>query len=150
MERFYRWLLSTSWTERMRAYAFIEKDLRMRDDWVFDDDKWEELKLLTGQIISIHFKRYPAKGLHDFTERLKVLYSLLLNKLSSDRSSGHRVSMRLLLDIYDDDNIAARQEIRNMFGRREYDESLSVLENLFACYEKMMDAVQSRYVVAMG
>lgn len=122
----------------------------MRDDWVFDDDKWEELKLLTGQIISIHFKRYPAKGLHDFTERLKVLYSLLLNKLGSDRSMGHRVSMRLLLDIYDDDNIAARQEIRNMFGRREYDESLSVLENLFACYERMMDAVQSRYVVAMG
>lgn len=150
MERFYRWLLSTSWTERMRAYAFIEKDLRMRDDWIFDDDQWEELKLLTGQIIAIHFKRYPAKGLSDFTERLKVLYSLLLNKLSSDRSAGHRVSMKLLLDIYDDDNIAARQEIRNMFGRREYDESLSVLENLFACYEKMMDAVQSRYVVAMG
>jgi hypothetical protein len=134
----------------MRAYAFIEKDLRMRDDWVFDDDKWEELKLLTGQIISIHFKRYPAKGLHDFTERLKVLYTLLLNKLSSDKSSGHRVSMGLLLDIYDDDNIAARQEIRNMFGRREYDESLTVLENLFACYEKMMEAIQSRYVVAMG
>ncbi|SFT36473.1 hypothetical protein SAMN02910356_00262 [Selenomonas sp. GACV-9] len=150
MDKFYRWLLSTSWTDRLRAYAFIEKDLRAQAKWVLDDDKWEELKLLTGQIISIHFKRYPAKNIIEFTERLKDLYIMLLDKLGNDKSPGHCMSMKLLMDIYDDDDIAARQDIRNIFGRRAYDEERSVLENLFHCYQAMMDAVQNRYVNMMA
>lgn len=150
MEKFYRWLLSTSWTDRLRAYAFIEKDLRMRAEWVLDDDKWEEMKLLTGQIISIHFKRYPAKNIIEFTERLKDLYIMLLGAMRQENSPGHCVSMKLLMDIYDDDDIAARQQIRNLFGRRAYDEERTVLENLFHCYESMMDAVQNRYVNLMA
>jgi hypothetical protein len=150
VEKFYRWLLSTSWTDRLRAYAFIEKDLRMRAEWVLDDDKWEEMKLLTGQIISIHFKRHPAKDIIEFTERLKDLYVMLLGAMWKEKSPGHCVSMKLLMDIYDDDDIAARQQIRNLFGRRAYDEERTVLENLFHCYESMMDAVQSRYVNLMA
>jgi hypothetical protein len=150
VEKFYRWLLSTSWTDRLRAYAFIEKDLRMRAEWVLDDDKWEEMKLLTGQIISIHFKRYPAKNIIEFTERLKDLYIMLLGAMRKENSPGHCVSMKLLMDIYDDDDIAARQQIRNLFGRRAYDEERTVLENLFHCYESMMDAVQNRYVNLMA
>lgn len=123
----------------------IEKDLRLREEWDFDDDTWEEMKLLVGQIISIHFKKYPAGNVSEFTERLKELYALLLNPLREEKSSGHCLSMKLLMDIYDDDDIAAHQEIRNIFGRKAYDETYSVLENLFNCYQRMMQMVKNRF-----
>ena len=46
MENFYRWLLSASWAERLRAYAYIEKDLRHQKRWVMNEDKWEDMKML--------------------------------------------------------------------------------------------------------
>ena len=56
MEKFYRWLLSSEWSERLKAYAYIETDLRLRDCYVLNDDKWNDMKMLVGQILSIHFK----------------------------------------------------------------------------------------------
>ena len=144
MEKFYQWLLSTSWNERLHAYKMIEKDLQMRELWKLDEDEWEEMKLLVGQILSIHFKRYPARNVREFSERIKELYALLLNPLGKENSPGHCKSMKLLMDIYDDDDIAARQDIRSRFGRRSYDETRSVLENLFYCYQGMMQMVQKR------
>ena len=54
------------------------------------------------------------------------------------------------LDIYDDDDTAARQSIRNYFHLRRYEPNCSVLTNLFRCYEDMMQQVTSRYMMLMA
>lgn len=150
MKKFYRWLLSSSWAERLRAYACIERDLRKRRRWGMSEDKWEDLKLLAGQIISIHFKKYPARDVQDFTDRLSRLYRVLLNPIAKEKSLNHAASMALLMDIYDDDDHAAHQSIRNFFGQHCYEESCSVLTNLFRCYEDMMQQAASRYLTLMA
>ncbi|MBQ1417104.1 MAG: hypothetical protein IIT82_02085 [Selenomonas sp.] len=150
MDNFYRWLLSTSWAERLRAYAYIEKDLRHQKRWVMNDDKWEDMKMLVGQIISIHFKKYPAKDVKDFSQRLTRLYQLLLAPMSEEKSRNHVISKNLLMDIYDEDDIAARQTINQYFHQKRLKESHSVLDNLFWCYEYMMDQVMTRYLAVMA
>ena len=150
VKNFYRCLLSSSWVERLRAYSCIERDLRSRHRWGMSDDKWEDMKMLVGQILSIHFKKYPARDIQDFTDRLNRLYKMLLSPIADEISHNHVVSMRLLLDIYDDDDIAARQSIRNFFGQHRYEVNYSVLTNLFRCYEEMMQQVTSRYMTLMA
>lgn len=143
MEKFYKWLLSSEWSERLRAYAYIEKDLRARGCYVLSEEKWNDMKMLAGQVISIHFKKYPAHSLHDFSERIVRLYEVLVRPIAEEMSIGHRFTQSLLLDIYDDDDRAAQQEITAYF-RRKLDESKSVLESIFNCYEEMMERVQYR------
>ena len=150
MKNFYRWLLSSSWAERLKAYSWIENDLRNRHRWMMSEDKWEDLKMLAGQIISIHFKKYPARNVQEFSNRLRRLYQMLLNPIAEEKSLNHATSMTLLMDIYDDDDVAARQSIRNFFGQHRYEERCSVLANLFRCYEGMMQQVSSRYMTLMG
>lgn len=150
MDNFYRWLLSTSWAERLRAYAYIEKDLRHQKRWVMNEDKWEDMKMLVGQIISIHFKKYPAKDVADFSQRLTRLYKLLLAPMSEEKSRNHVISKNLLLDIYDEDDIAARQAINQFFHQKRCRENQSVLDNLFRCYEHMMEQVMTRYMTVMA
>ena len=146
MENFYRWLLSASWAERLRAYAYIEKDLRHQKRWVMNEDKWEDMKMLVGQILSIHFKKYPAKDVAEFSQRISRLYQLLLAPMSEEKSRNHIISKNLLMDIYDEDDIAARQAIQAFFRQKRCQESHSVLDNLFRCYEYMMDLAMSRYM----
>lgn len=148
MERFYRWLLSSEWPERLKAYAYIEKDLRLRNCYVLNDDKWKDMMLLVGQIFSIHFKKYPAASLRDFSERLTRLYDMLIKPLSEEHSKHHRSTVKLLMDIYDDDDLAAQQEIKAYFAHQNLDERLSVLESLFNCYEWMMARIENRYAAA--
>lgn len=148
MEKFYRWLLSSEWPERLKAYSYIEKDLRLRDCYVLNDDKWKDMKLLVGQILSIHFKKYPAASLKEFSERLAKLYDILVRPLAEECSSQHRFSQRLLMDIYDEDDMAAQMDIRFYFGRQDLDEQISVLECLFNCYEWMMGRIANRCAAA--
>lgn len=148
MEKFYRWLLSSEWPERLKAYSYIEKDLRLRDCYVLNDDKWKDMKLLVGQIFSIHFKKYPAASLKEFSERLAKLYDILVCPLAEECSKNHRFSQRLLMDIYDEDDKSAQMDIRFFFGRQDLDEQVSVLENLFNCYEWMMGRVENRCAAA--
>ena len=150
VKNFYRWLLSSSWADRLRAYTCIERDLRNRRRWSMSEDKWEDMKMLVGQIISIHFKKYPARDEQDFSRRLTRLYQVLLNPLANEDSLNHTASMRLLMDIYDDDDTAARQSIRSYFNLRRYEPNCSVLTNLFRCYEDMMQQVTSRYMMLMA
>jgi len=149
LEKFYRWLLSSEWSERLKAYAYIETDLRLRDCYVLNDDKWNDMKMLVGQILSIHFKKYPAESVLDFSERIVRLYEVLIKPLSEEHSKHHRFTMKLLMDIYDEDDKAAQQEIRQYFVRKDLDEKKSVLESLFNCYEAMMERVRSRYQMAV-
>ena len=148
LEKFYRWLLSSEWSERLKAYAYIETDLRLRDCYVLNDDKWNDMKMLVGQILSIHFKKYPAESVLDFSERIVRLYEVLIRPLSEEQSKHHRFTMKLLMDIYDEDDKAAQQEIRQYFVRKDLDEKKSVLESLFNCYEAMMERVRNRYQMA--
>ena len=148
MEKFYRWLLSKTWPERLKAYEYIEEDLRLRNCYALNDDKWKDMKLLVGQILSIHFKKYPAVSLKEFSERLAKLYDMLIRPLAEERSIRHGFTMSLLMDIYDDDDSVAQQDIRNYFHRRDLDERISVLETLFNCYEWMMARIENRYAAA--
>ncbi len=152
MERFYHDLLSVDWKKRLRAYATIERDLRMRGSYILNDDRWEDMKLLAGQIISIHFKRHAPKDFDDFSEKLSQLYSRLMGLLRMDRSDGYLDSMQLLIDIYDDDDYAARDDIHRFFSSRGASgpqENQTVLGNLFRCYELMMHRVKVRSADAM-
>ncbi len=106
--------------------------------------------MLVGQIISIHFKKYPAKDVKDFSQRLTRLYKLLLAPMSEEKSLNHAISKNLLMDIYDEDDIAARQTINQYFHQKRCKESHSVLDNLFWCYEYMMDQVTTRYLAIMA
>lgn len=148
MELFYKKLLSSVWSERLDAYEKIASDLKQRGCSIFNEDRWVDVKLLIGQIISIHFKKHVSSCVREFDEKLQRLYSLLLAPLRSDESSGHEDSMQLLIDIYDDDDEAARREIRRFFKSRANDgglnENESVLENLFRCYARMMQRVRER------
>jgi hypothetical protein len=81
----------------------------------------------------------------DFSERIVRLYEVLIRPLSEEQSKHHRFTMKLLMDIYDEDDKAAQQEIRQYFVQKDLDEQKSVLESLFNCYETMMERVQSRY-----
>ena len=51
-------------------------------------------------------------------------------------------------DIYDEDDRSAQMDIRFFFGRQDLDERVSVLENLFNCYEWMMGRVANRCAAA--
>ena len=106
--------------------------------------------MLVGQILSIHFKKYPAKDVVDFSQRLSRLYQLLLAPMSEEKSHNHIISKNLLMDIYDDDDIAARQAIQAFFHQKRCQESHSVLDNLFQCYEHMMEQATSRYLAIMA
>ena len=153
MERFYRDLLSADWEKRLRAYSVIEHDLKMRGCYVLNDDRWEDMKLLVGQIISIHFKRHAPRDLEDFEEKLSQLYTRLLGPLRMDYSIGRMDSMQLLMDIYDDDDYTAREEIHRFFSAEGADgpqEDQTILGNLFRCYETMMQQVRDRSACAMG
>jgi len=111
-----------------------------------NEDKWEDMKMLVGQILSIHFKKYPAKDVAEFSQRISRLYQLLLAPMSEEKSRNHIISKNLLMDIYDEDDIAARQAIQAFFHQKRCQESHSVLDNLFRCYEYMMDLAMSRYM----
>lgn len=147
MERFYQDLLSADWGRRLQAYSSIERDLKLRGCYALNDDRWEDMKLLAGQIISIHFKKNPPRDLADFEEKLPKLYARLLGPLRMDRSPGRSDSMQLLMDIYDDDDDHARRDIHRFFKKRGPDgleEAQTVLGNLFRCYEAMMQQAESR------
>lgn len=146
--RFYHNLLSVDWEERLEAYSVIERDLKLRGCCQLNEERWEDMKLLAGQIISIHFKRYVPKDLEDFKEKLSQLYGRLLGALRKDTSEGYRDSAQLLVDIYDDDDDVARRDIRDYFSGQDkggFDVSRTVLENLFRCYEDMMKRVSARF-----
>ncbi|MBQ7477951.1 MAG: hypothetical protein IJT01_03505 [Selenomonadaceae bacterium] len=151
LERFYRELLSVDWEARLRAYSAIEQDLKMRGCYELNDDRWEDMKLLVGQVISIHFKKHVPRDLEDFKEKLSQLYLRLIGPLRMDRSIGYLDSMQLLIDIYDDDDHAARDDIHRFFstqGMRGPREDETVLGNLFRCYELMMQQVKDRSACA--
>ena len=63
MKKFYRWLLSSSWAERLRAYACIERDLRKRRRWGMSEDKWEDLKKLSECLNESTHKNFNKKEL---------------------------------------------------------------------------------------
>ena len=69
MARFYHDLLSVDWEERLQAYSVIEHDLKLRGYYVLNDDRWEDMKLLVGQVVSIHFKKHAPRDLEDFEEK---------------------------------------------------------------------------------
>ena len=146
MERFYRKLLSGVWTERLDAYERIAGDLKALGCKVMIENRWVDAKLLVGQIVSIHFKRRIGPCVLDFEERLKNFYRLLLAPLKSDTSDGYAATRQLLTDIYDDDDTAAHNEIREFFAGKSggVSEEKSVLENLLLCYAAMMRRVQER------
>ena len=146
MERFYRKLLSGTWTERLDAYERIAIDLAALGCKVINENRWVDAKLLVGQIVSIHFKRRIGPCVFDFEERLKSVYRLLLAPLKTDKSEEYAETRQLLTDIYDDDDVVAYGEIREFFvGKcRGADEEQSVLENLLSCYTTMMRRVQER------
>ena len=114
MEKFYRWLLFSEWSGRLKAYAYIETDLRLRDCYVLSDDRWNDMKMLVGQILSIHFKKYPAESVMDFSERIVKLYEVLIRPLSEEHSKHHRFCMKLLMDIYDEDDKAAHHNLASL------------------------------------
>ncbi len=61
--------------------------------------------------------------------------------------------MQLLMDIYDDDDYTAREEIHRFFSAEGADgpqEDQTILGNLFRCYEAMMQQVRDRSACAMG
>ena len=151
MKKFYQGIFSNEWTERLKAYDCIEEDLRLRGCYILNDDKWEDMKLLAGQIISIHCKKYLPLDMDSFVGHLTSLYDKLMRPLAEDKSEGHEVSQRLLIDIYDDDDRSAQRAIRHYFstngafGSPGISEEQSVLENLFRCYETMMQQVEERY-----
>ena len=151
MEKFYRHLLSNVWEDRLQAYQAMEQDLRRRGCYALNDDKWEDMKLLVGQIISIYFKKHPVRNLGEFRRELISLYRRLLEPLARDKSPGHQMSKQLLLDIYDDDDDAAKQGIEAFFAAPGVllAEKKSVLGNLFRCYEHMMDEVKERSLAMM-
>ena len=99
MKNFYRWLLSSSWADRLRAYTCIERDLRNRRRWSMSEDKWEDMKMLVGQIISIHFKKYPARDEQEFSRRLTRLYLVVLNRLADEGGRKSTASFCLLAGI---------------------------------------------------
>ena len=146
MEKFYQQLLSNVWEDRLQAYATMERDLRRRGCYALNDDKWEDMKLLVGQIISIYFKKHPVRDLGEFRRELISLYKRLLEPLARDKSPGHQMSKQLLIDIYDDDDYAAQKGINAFFAAPGalLAEKKSVLGNLFRCYEHMMEEVEER------
>ena len=144
-ERFYRKLLSGVWKERLDAYERIAGDLRRLGCRIINDNRWVDVKLLIGQIISIHFKRRIGPCVLDFEDRLKAVYYLLLSPLKTDRSEGYAYTRQLLTDIYDDDDAVAYGEIREYFAAcGKADAEKSVLENILICYTAMMRRVQER------
>ena len=147
MARFYHDLLSVDWEERLQAYSVIEHDLKLRGYYVLNDDRWEDMKLLVGQVVSIHFKKHAPRDLEDFEEKLSKLYTRFLGPLHMDKSEKHMDSMQLLMDIYDDDDDVARNDIYRFFTKSGADgpqDDQTVLGNLFRCYETMMQQVKDR------
>ncbi len=144
-ERFYRKLLSGVWKERLDAYERIAGDLKRLGCRVINDNRWVDVKLLIGQVISIHFKRRIGPCVFDFEDRLKAVYYLLLSPLKTDRSEGYAYTRQLLTDIYDDDDTAAYREICEFFDvRGKANAEKSILENILSCYTAMMRRVQER------
>lgn len=135
----------------MRAYTAMERDLKRRGCYALNDDKWEDMKLLVGQIISIYFKKNPVRDIEEFRHVLVLLYRRLLEPLARDKSPGYERTKKLLLDIYDDDDRAAKKSIDAYFSQSDLPEpSKSVLGNLFRCYEHMMNEVRERSLAITG
>ncbi|MBO6177878.1 MAG: hypothetical protein IKN12_09210 [Selenomonadaceae bacterium] len=142
LKLFYRDLLSKNWEQRLNAYTIVENDLRQHG-YKMSEERWENLTLLVGQILSIYFKKHPPQNFKDFEGKLAILYQRLLSPLSRDKSLNFSKSQDLLISIYDDDDDAARAEIKEFF-KEQANESESLLKNLFRCYETMMERVVVR------
>lgn len=141
MKNFFEALLSASWEERLQAYTAIEKDLRRQHTWGMEENQWGDMKMLAGQIIAIHFKRYPAKDEAEFNERYHTLIEMLANPLACENSRYHQRTMELLMDIYDDEDAATRASIWDYFASGHCNEHQPVLINLLHCYENLMSHV---------
>lgn len=141
LKNFYQALLSSSWPERLQAYTAIEHDLRQKHTWGAEENQWSDMKMLAGQIISIHFKRYPAQGETDFVRKYQVLIAILAAPLAKETSPFHHLTMTLLMDIYDDDDHAVRASIWDYFVSGRCNEHQPVLTNLLHCYENLMSHV---------
>ena len=148
LKRFFADLLSNDWERRLYAYSMIENDLRNRG-LNLSEERWEHLRLLAGQIISIYFKKKPPKDAKEFGKRLMSLYQRLLSSISLDKSKDYKKTQELLVDIYDEDDIAARADIAGFFKKRA-DAKETVLYNLFRCYEFMMQKVVARSLNVNG
>ncbi|MBR2215924.1 MAG: hypothetical protein IJ849_09230 [Selenomonadaceae bacterium] len=148
LARFYRDLLSSEWHRRLRAYDVIEADLRGRG-YLLSEERWGDMKLLAGQVISIYFKHHVPGGLDEFREMLKKLYLRLTSPLFTDKTVDYAATQELLTAIYDDDDWVARREIKRFFQMKHpvgVREDKSILENLWLCYTFMMGQVQERSV----
>lgn len=141
MKNFFQALLSTSWAERLQAYNAIEKDLRKEHTWGAEENQWGDMKMLVGQIIAIHFKRYPATNAVEFARRYYNLIDLLAKPLADEKSRYHQRTMSLLMDIYDDEDTATRAAIWDYFASGHGNEHEPVLTNLLHCYESLMSHV---------
>ena len=145
--RLYRRLFSRFWPERLTAYDMIASDLTERGCRLFHFHQLMphemDAKLLTGQIVSIYMKRFRPMRLAEFTLRMTELYDFLLQPMREEQSPQHRVAEEMLLAIYDDDDMAARQQVSDFFATKLRPE-LSVLENFFRCYAATMREVRER------
>lgn len=141
MKNFYQALLSASWSERLEAYSAIETDLRQQHTWGMEENQWGDMKMLVGQIIAIHFKRYPANNEREFMRRYHKLIDLLAKPLACEPSHYHQQTMSLLMDIYDDEDKATRAAIWDYFAGGHCNEHQPVLTNLLHCYENLMSHV---------
>lgn len=148
MKKFFMDLLSNDWERRLHAYSVIENDLRKRG-FHLSEERWEHMKLLAGQIISIYFKKNSPKSAQEFEKSLISLYRRLLSSLSSDKSKDYVKTQELLVDIYDEDDDVARKDIAGFFAKRVCPKE-TVLFNLFHCYEFMMQKVFKRAVNVGG
>ena len=143
-KKFFSDLLSHDWERRLYAYSMIEHDLRKRG-LKLSEERWEHLTLLAGQIISIYFKKNAPKDASDFEVKLVSLYKRLLSALSLDKSKNYVETQKFLIEIYDEDDDAARRDIAHFFAR-EAKPKETALFNLFTCYEFMMKKVLMRTV----
>ena len=148
--RFCRKLLSTVWEKRLEAYEKIAADLKRAGCEIFDGEHADDAMLLTGQIVSIHFKRYFHNEQGAGGQWLTNLYLRLLSPLKTDTSRGYERTRQLFLDIYDDDDYAAQKEIGEFFSGETEDaapnENRSIIANIFACYMMMMQRVRRRMI----
>ena len=149
MQHLYHGLMSRDWEERLAAYeeltAEVERlGVRFRDPSL-REAAMQDFKLLIGQLVSIHFKKYPARGTADFMRRLMRLYVWMMKPLCQ---VPKRLCSRLLADIYDDDDYAAQRQIRQYYARAN--PTCSVLESVFGCYVWMMRRVKSRMLAVLA
>lgn len=149
MQHLYRGLMSRDWEKRLAAYEALTEEVerlgvRFQDPSLRETDI-QDFKLLVGQLVSIHFKKYPARGMTDFMRRLMRLYVWMMKPLCQ---VPKRLCSRLLADIYDDDDYAAQRQIRQYYARAN--PTCTVLESVFGCYVWMMRRVKSRMLAVLA